>query len=157
VVPDGEGLSYQRDVKTPRAPRSSNPSITTATYSVELTAARNGNRLYCVVTDAYGNTVQTDTVTMTIEEEALAVPELTGATAGTNGITVTWNAVDGATTYRVYRKTGSGNWISLGDLAGLSYTDAAVLSGTIYTYTVKASNGAEWSGFDEIGVTATAK
>ncbi len=157
VVADGEELSYQWYVKKPSASKFSKSSITTATYSVELTAARNGNRLYCVVTDAYGNTVQTDTVTMTIEEEALAVPELTGATAGTNGITVTWNAVDGATTYRVYRKTGSGNWISLGDLAGLSYTDAAVLSGTIYTYTVKASNGAEWSGFDEIGVTATAE
>ena len=156
VVADGEELSYQWYVKKPSASKFSKSSITTATYSVELTAARNGNRLYCVVTDAYGNTVQTDTVTMTIEEEALAVPELTGATAGTNGITVTWNTVDGATTYRVYRKTGSGNWISLGDLTGLSYTDAAVLSGTTYTYTVKASNGAEWSGFDEIGVTATA-
>ncbi|MBR4692531.1 MAG: fibronectin type III domain-containing protein [Oscillospiraceae bacterium] len=108
------------------------------------------------MTDAYGSTVQTDTVTMTIAAGP-AAPVLTGASAGPNGITVTWNAVEGATKYRVYRKTGSGGWTSQGDVTGLSYTDAAVTSGTTYTYTVKAYNGSTWSGFDAAGVSATAK
>ena len=90
-------------------------------------------------------------------QEVFSAPVLTGADAGTDGITVTWNAVAGATKYRVYRRTGSGGWTGLGDVTGTSYTDAAVVSGTAYTYTVKAWNGSTWSGFDAKGVTATAK
>ena len=63
---EGDGLSYQWYVKKPTAAKFSKSSITGDTYSVELTAARNGNQVYCVVTDARGNTVQTNTVTMTI-------------------------------------------------------------------------------------------
>ncbi|MBR4691594.1 MAG: hypothetical protein IKP17_02420, partial [Oscillospiraceae bacterium] len=66
VVASGEGLTYQWYVKKPTASKFSKSSITGDTYSVELTAARNGNQVYCVVTDALGNTVQTNTVTMTI-------------------------------------------------------------------------------------------
>jgi hypothetical protein len=156
VLAEGDELSYQWYVKKPGATKFSKSSITSATYSVALTAARSGNRLYCVVTDAYGNSVQTDTVTMTVEQ-SLAAPVLTGASAGPNGITVTWNAVEGATKYRVYRKTGSGGWVSMGDVTTLSYMDGAVLSGTTYTYTVKAWVGSDWGGFDAEGVSATAK
>ena len=39
-------------------------SNTTATYSTTMTAARNGYKLYCVITDKYGNTVKTNTVTI---------------------------------------------------------------------------------------------
>ena len=66
VSAEGEGLSYQWYVKKPTATKFSKSSITLATYSVELTAARNGNQVYCVVTDGEGNTVQTNTVSMTI-------------------------------------------------------------------------------------------
>ncbi len=53
-------------MKKPTAAKFSKSSITSATYSVELTAARNGNQVYCVVTDGEGNTVQTNTVSMSI-------------------------------------------------------------------------------------------
>ena len=39
-------------------------SITSAAYSTTMTIARNGRQLYCVVTDKYGNTVKTVTVTL---------------------------------------------------------------------------------------------
>ena len=90
-------------------------------------------------------------------QAVFGAPVLKGASAGANGITVTWNAVSGATTYRVYRKTGTGGWTGLKDVTGTSYTDAAVTAGTAYTYTVKAYNGTSWSGFDTKGVTATAQ
>ena len=86
-----------------------------------------------------------------------SAPVLKGASAGTNGITVTWNAVSGAKKYRLYRKTGSEGWTGVTDLTGTSYTDASVTSGRSYTYTVKAWNGSVWSSFDAKGVTATAK
>ncbi|MBR4692789.1 MAG: hypothetical protein IKP17_08525, partial [Oscillospiraceae bacterium] len=66
AVATGDGLTYQWWVKKPTASSFSKSSIKTATYSVELTEARNGNQVYCVVTDAYGSTVQTNTVSMTI-------------------------------------------------------------------------------------------
>jgi hypothetical protein len=53
-------------VKTPNATAFTKSSITGPTYSVTLTAARNGNQLYCVVTDKYGQTAKTNTVTMTV-------------------------------------------------------------------------------------------
>ena len=66
VEASGSGLIYQWYVKKPTASRFSKSSITGPTYEVELTQARNGNQIYCVVTDAFGNAVRTDTVTMTI-------------------------------------------------------------------------------------------
>ena len=62
----GEGITYQWYVKKPTATKFSSSSITGPVYEVELTAARNGNQVYCVVTDAYGDTLQTNTVSMTI-------------------------------------------------------------------------------------------
>ncbi len=66
VVAEGEGLTYQWYVKKPTARKFSKSSITGYTYSVQLTDARDGNQVYCVITDALGNSVRTDTVTMTI-------------------------------------------------------------------------------------------
>ncbi len=68
VAAEGEGLAYQWWVKSRTATKFSKSSITAATYSVTLTEARDGNQIYCVVTDAYGATVQTSTVTMTAAE-----------------------------------------------------------------------------------------
>ena len=153
----GDGLTYQWFIKNPTAAKFSKSSVTKASYTVTLTADNSGRQLYCVVTDQYGSSVQTNTVSMTMKEAAFDAPVLKSASAGTNGITVTWNAVSGATTYRVYRKTGSGGWTALKDVTGTGYTDTAVTGGTTYTYTVKAYNGSAWSGFDAKGVSATAK
>ena len=83
-------------------------------------------------------------------------PVLKGAAAGTNGITVGWNAVAGATKYRVYRKTGTG-WIGIAEVTGTSYQDTAVAEGVSYTYTVRAYCSGTWSSFDAKGVSATAR
>ena len=63
----GEGLSYQWYVKKPTATKFSRSSITGPIYTVTLTEARNGNQVYCVVTDAWGSTARTNTVSMTAE------------------------------------------------------------------------------------------
>ncbi len=152
----GEDLSYQWYVKNPGAEEFSKSKVTSPSYSVVLTEAKSGRQIYCIVTDAMGNTVQSDTVTMTIEAPAFGTPALKSAAAGTNGVTVSWGEVSGATVYRVYRKTDSG-WLGLGDVTGTSYTDADVIPGVTYTYTVKAWNGTNWSGFDPKGVSAAAQ
>ena len=94
VQAEGDGLSYQWWVKSRTATKFSKSSVVSATYSVTLTAARNGNQLYCVVTDAYGNTAQTNTVTMTVSasQTPLAVTadlaDFTGSVGDTASFTV---------------------------------------------------------------------
>lgn len=64
-----EPLSYQWYIKNVSASRFSKSSIKSPTYTVTLTELNSGRQLYCVVTDADGNTVQSDTVIMRLAEE----------------------------------------------------------------------------------------
>lgn len=57
----------------------------------------------------------------------------------TGGIRVTWNAVEGATVYRVYRKVlGEAQWTYIGYTKNTYYPDLKVTSGETYVYTVRA-------------------
>ena len=76
---EGEALTYQWYYKNKD---SSNfyPSYSFDgnTYEVEMNKARDGRQLYCVVTDKYGTTLQTNTVIITTNEadiEAVTPPE----------------------------------------------------------------------------------
>ncbi len=66
-------------------------SITGPVYSVTLTSARNGNQLYCVVTDKYGQTARSNTVKMTVAAQAPAFTaqpvNYTGAVGSTASVT----------------------------------------------------------------------
>lgn len=80
----------------------------------------------------------------------LAVPSLQVANSA-GGVTITWQAVDGAAQYVVYRRTVNGQWgriAVLGTSGALQYTDGDVQSGTYYYYTVKAFRLGESSDFD---------
>ena len=84
---------------------------------------------------------------------------LIGAAGDSSGITVTWNAADGAAQYRVYRKDAANpKWKGLANVDGTSWTDKTAAAGVTYTYTVRGigSDGKTLSpGFDAIGVSAT--
>ena len=65
VTAEGEGLTYQwygRDVGQPDFWKS---SICTDTYFVKLVKGKSSRQVYCVITDAYGDSVTTRTVTLT--------------------------------------------------------------------------------------------
>lgn len=64
VQAQGEGLSYQWYFKNEGANRFSKSSVTDNTYDDVMTKARMNRQIYCVITDAYGNSVTTDTVTL---------------------------------------------------------------------------------------------
>jgi hypothetical protein len=66
VKATGEGLTYQWYFANPGATGFTKSGSKTATYSATLTEANSGRRMYCVITDAHGNTVTTNTVTMTV-------------------------------------------------------------------------------------------
>lgn len=71
-----------------------------------------------------------------------AAPVLNALKLTQNGIQVSWGKLSTAGKYRVYRKSGTGNWVAIADTTLTNYTDYKVVSGTTYTYTVRAMNGA---------------
>ena len=74
VEAKGEGLKYRWYFQDAGADKFSASSITTDTYEVEMTKARAGRSIYCVITDAVGNTVTTDTVKLIrVAAEELAI------------------------------------------------------------------------------------
>ena len=77
-------------------------------------------------------------------------------------IQVSWTGTDYADSYNVYRKTGSGNWKKIASgITGVSYKDTKAVTGTTYTYTVRAVSytwgKAVLSSYDRSGVRGKAK
>ena len=67
-VANGEGLTYTWYYKNKSAKSFTKSGIGKGnTYAIEMTSARNGRQVYCVVKDKYGNKVQTNTVTLTMK------------------------------------------------------------------------------------------
>ena len=84
---------------------------------------------------------------------SLSTPVLKKAENVQGGVRVTWNAVDYAASYQVWRKVPGGKWAKVGKpVTGTGYTDTSVTSGTTYCYTVRAINGSVVSSYDKAGV-----
>ena len=78
----------------------------------------------------------------------VAAPHLTGVSNTANGVKVNWNAVNGADSYRVYRREAGKSWTYVTTVTGTSYVDTAVKDANGYfRYTVKAVDGA-YSGYE---------
>lgn len=67
----------------------------------------------------------------------------------TSGVYLKWGKVSGATSYRIYRKTGNGSWKLLKKFNNetFTYTDKNVKSGVKYSYAVKAVVSGTLSGY----------
>lgn len=70
----------------------------------------------------------------------LSAPTGISATDGASvaSVTVSWSAVDGATSYKVLRSAG-GVSTTIATVADLSYVDTSAVAGVLYAYTVQAS------------------
>lgn len=71
-------------------------------------------------------------------------PVLKGVETINSGVKVTWQKMNGATGYEVYRKSGNGTSAKAAAISGssaTSWTDRNVANGTRYTYSVYAING----------------
>lgn len=67
VKAEGTGLSYQWYIKNPDGSSFSKSSCTSATYSCKMTAKISGRQAYCVITDSFGNSITTNTVTLSLK------------------------------------------------------------------------------------------
>ena len=78
----------------------------------------------------------------------VAAPKVSRLTPSANSVTVYWNAISGATGYRVYRRSaGQTSWTYLATVNTTSYVDTKVVKNNYYRYTVRAQSGNYMSGF----------
>lgn len=151
----GDGMTYAWYVCDPGDEDFTKSAVTAPEYSIGVTAARKGRRVYCVITDMYGNTVRSKTVTLDyvlIKPKITEQPESRTVKTGTK---VTFRtAADGARSYQwSYRTSPKGTWIKIKDADGTAaeYTFTASgkqngwqyrcsitnASGTVHTDTAK--------------------
>lgn len=104
----------------------------------------------CISADAKKYTSPVDPVGKSVHY--IAAPVIKKFENTENGTVISWNEVNGAEHYRVFRKNGS-SWKKLADTSELSYTDTNVKSGTAYQYTVRCidENGAFISAYNSTG------
>lgn len=64
VTATGDRLTCQWYVKNRSATKCSKGSVTKNTYNATMSDAVDGRQVYCVVSDAYGNTITSNTATL---------------------------------------------------------------------------------------------
>jgi len=127
VQAQGDGLTYKWYYKNKGDGKFSlTDSFTGSTYSVTMASARNGRQIYCVITDKYGNSITTNTVTLSmatklkITKQPVSVTVAEGKTA-----TVTVQAQGDGLTYKWYYKNKGDSKFSLTDsFKGTTYSVA---------------------------------
>ena len=102
------------------------------------------------LTVASGNDDMTNATLHCAAVPAAPVVKL-GNSAASGKPVLTWNAVPGATSYKVYRAASkSGTYSLLGTVTTTSYTNTGAKEGTTYYYKVKAANGAGESAYSNV-------
>ncbi len=118
-------------------------SSTTYTYTVR-----------CVGSDG---SFESDYIKEGFKNLYLKPPVITAVENDAKGVKVSWEHLNGAQLYRVYRKDSvNTSWTRLGDTASTSFVDKTAKSNTSYTYTVRclsADASSFTSSFDQTGKT----
>jgi len=82
VKAEGHGLKYQWYYCEYGGTTFKKSSVTKATYYYEMTESKAGRRVYCVITDMFGNKVQTKTVTLKSNIKIISQPTNASAAVG---------------------------------------------------------------------------
>ncbi len=112
VKATGDGLKYAWYFKNVGESEFTKSTTTSSTYSLTMNEARNGRRVYCQVSDAYGRTVDTGEVTFSIRYKAKVVtqPQSVTAAEGEN-VSFSIEALGEGLKYQwYYRNAGAETW-----------------------------------------------
>ncbi|MBQ8221777.1 MAG: T9SS type A sorting domain-containing protein [Bacteroidales bacterium] len=143
---EGNNVSWE-------APEQGNPSGYNVYIDNVLSAENTSSLSYSVdetteivsveIVAVYGENVSVGITN--IEADICDAPQNVVATAGDDNIEISWDAVDGATEYQLYR-----NSALLTTLTSKSYTDNDIELGTLYCYTLRSFCGeGNYSAFSE--------
>lgn len=117
------------------------------------TSAVSGTRYSYTVRAMVSGTLASGYVSAGLSCVCLNEPVLTKIESASNGIRITWDAVDGAESYRIYRKPSGGSWERIDTVSTSLYVDTDQLdNGKTYAYTVRAVNGGTLSSYDTKGL-----
>ena len=95
------------------------------------------------------NKTTKNNVTIVAKAANSTTPHLTGISNATTGIYVKWNAVKGATGYRVYKRgAGEKYWTYITTIKNTYYTDTKVVSGNYYRYTARAVVNGKYGNYE---------
>ena len=107
----------------------------------------NGTIYYCVVTtvNQYGESIESEEASATPDQGNIpTAPTGVTAVAGDRQATISWNAVNNATTYNIYWSTSADVSSESGtQIAAVTspYTHTGLKQGTVYYYVITAANG----------------
>ncbi|MCD8385129.1 MAG: Ig-like domain-containing protein, partial [Clostridiales bacterium] len=120
---------------------------TTTDTSYTSTGVTSGKTYVFTVKAVYNSSVSAYNTTgktiMRLAEPTITLENLVG------GLTASWNAVDGAEGYKLYRRSETGSYVLVATLDAdtLTYTDKAAAAGVVYYYRVQAYNGSYTSSW----------
>ena len=110
---------------------------TNKTYFVDESAANGGKYTYTVrCIDVNGKYISDYNKNGMTGPMFYRAPDGLHAECSPNRVTFSWDPVDGASKYRVYRKTLNGQWTIIAKTAATTYTDT-IIPGGQYLYTVR--------------------
>lgn len=113
---------------------------TTNTYYTDKTASSGKTYYYIVkVCNEAGNSASSGSLSI----KYLAKPEIKTADTKTTCIYLKWTRIPGAGGYRIYRKSGSGDFERIATVKGgatVTYKDKTANLNKVYTYKIKAYN-----------------
>ena len=124
VKADGDGLKYvwyYRDAG--KSKFSKTDTFKGRTYKVEMNTSRHGRQVYCKITDKYGKTVKTNTVTLSMKNDIkiMKQPVAASAYSGKNA-KVTVNVSGFGLKYTwYYRDAGKSKFVKTNTFKGDSY------------------------------------
>ena len=108
-------------------------------------------KVYTIAYNRVGDTVKStmsDVQYIDIKSSVPVVVKPTPtATAGDGQVTLTWNAIDGATKYAVTLCSNGKYYVQNNSLTDTSYTVTGLTNGTTYQFLVQAYVGGKWTEF----------
>ena len=119
----GDGLTYQWYYSDNGGKSFATSSFKGKSYAMTMASYCHGRQVYCVITDAYGNKVTTNTVTITRPAMNATIVDYTAdvkAAAGERAF-VTVNATGDGLTYKWFYKNKNGKTFAASSITGKTY------------------------------------